>query len=53
MIKFIFLKIYGWKIKGENNFTEKCIIIVAPHTHWLDFFLKSRDKRQWWHREEV
>ena len=39
MIKFIFLKIFGWKIKGENNFTKKCIIIVAPHTHWLDFFL--------------
>ena len=26
MIKFIFLKIFGWKIKGENNLTKKWII---------------------------
>ena len=45
MIKFIFLKIFGWKIKGENNFTKKCIIIVAPHTHWLDFFLGIKFKK--------
>lgn len=39
MIKFIFFKIFGWKINGKNNFTKKCIVIVVPHTHWLDFFL--------------
>ncbi|MEC8602523.1 MAG: 1-acyl-sn-glycerol-3-phosphate acyltransferase [Bacteroidota bacterium] len=39
VIKFIFCKILGWSINGKNNFTDKCIIIVAPHTHWLDFFL--------------
>ena len=38
IIKFIFCKLFGWSINGKNNFTDKCNIIVAPHTHWLDFF---------------
>ena len=39
IIKFIFCKLFGWSINGKNNFIDKCVIIVAPHTHWLDFFL--------------
>ncbi|MEE2605355.1 MAG: 1-acyl-sn-glycerol-3-phosphate acyltransferase, partial [Bacteroidota bacterium] len=29
----------GWKIIGETNPVKKCVMIVAPHTHWLDFFI--------------
>ncbi len=39
MIKFIFCKVLGWKIIGETNPVKKCVMIVAPHTHWLDFFV--------------
>jgi len=36
--KFILVKLFGWEI--ENNFPinlKKYIIIVAPHTSWIDF----------------
>ena len=39
MIKFIFCNVLGWKIIGETNPVKKCVMIVAPHTHWLDFFI--------------
>ena len=30
----------GWKIVGEvDEKIEKCILIVIPHTSWLDFFV--------------
>ncbi len=37
--KIIYFKILGWKISGFTNFNsiKKAVIIVAPHTHWLDF----------------
>jgi len=37
--RFIFYKILNWKIIGDTNFPKKCIIIAAPHTHWIDFFI--------------
>lgn len=36
--KFILFKILGWKV--ENTFPadlKKYVLIVAPHTHWVDF----------------
>ena len=39
MTKFIFCTLFGWKILGEIRLINKCVIIVAPHTHWLDFFV--------------
>ena len=39
MTKFIFCTLFGWKIIGEIRLINKCVIIVAPHTHWLDFFV--------------
>ena len=39
MTKFIFCTLFGWKILGEIKPVNKCVIIVAPHTHWLDFFV--------------
>ena len=37
--KFIYYKLLGWKLKGSFPDVDKCVIIVVPHTHWLDFFL--------------
>ena len=39
MIKFIFHKILGWKIVGYYKLPSKCVVIAAPHTHWIDLFL--------------
>ena len=40
MIDFLFFKLFKWKISGNFNFLpKKCIIIVAPHTHWFDFLI--------------
>jgi len=41
--KFIYFKILGWNIVGNTNFSQdtikKAIIIGAPHTSSLDFFI--------------
>jgi len=37
--RFIFFKIFKWKIIGDTDFPKKCVLIAAPHTHWIDFFL--------------
>lgn len=38
IVRFIFLKILGWKITGHfPKYLDKYVIIAAPHTHWLDF----------------
>lgn len=29
----------GWKFVGEFPDVKKCVIVVIPHTHWLDFTL--------------
>lgn len=43
LAKVIYIKIWGWKIVGNTNFSKdtirKAIIIAVPHTHWLDFFV--------------
>ena len=36
---FILFKLFRWEILGNSNLPKKCIVIVAPHTHWLDFFI--------------
>ena len=36
--KFIFFKILGWKVKGAlPTDLKKYVLIVAPHTSWVDF----------------
>lgn len=35
--KFIFFKVMRWKLKGTFPDLDKCVVIVIPHTHWLDF----------------
>ncbi len=37
--KFIFFKLMGWKLIGPFPEVKKCVVIVAPHTSWVDFFL--------------
>ncbi len=39
LAKFIYFKILGWKLHGSFPNIDKCVVIVVPHTHWLDFFL--------------
>ena len=40
---FILTHFLGWVIKGSSTFSKlkikKAILIAAPHTHWMDFFL--------------
>lgn len=40
---FILKKIIGWKITGNISLSKhkykKVVIITAPHTHWMDFYL--------------
>lgn len=38
--KFIFQQLLGWKIVGEMDIQiKKCILVVAPHTSWHDFYI--------------
>ena len=37
LAKFILFNILKWKILGNSKLPNKCILIVAPHTHWQDF----------------
>ncbi len=36
---FVFFKLWGWKIKGKLPETPKYVIVVAPHTSNIDFFI--------------
>lgn len=39
LAKFIYFKLLGWKTIGEFPKLSKCVVAVAPHTSWIDFFL--------------
>ncbi|WP_438964063.1 1-acyl-sn-glycerol-3-phosphate acyltransferase [Winogradskyella sp.] len=43
LAKFIYYKIFGWKIVGNTTFSKetikKAVIIAAPHTSWHDFYI--------------
>ena len=39
LAQIILYKILNWKIYGNYNLPNKCVLIVAPHTHWIDFFI--------------
>ncbi len=39
LAKFLYFKVLRWKQVGTFPDLDKCVIIVVPHTHWLDFFL--------------
>ncbi len=38
--RFLFFKISGWKLEGSlDPSAKKCLLIVAPHTSWYDFYI--------------
>jgi 1-acyl-sn-glycerol-3-phosphate acyltransferase len=38
--RFIFFRLMGWKIVGAiEPSLKKCVMIVVPHTSWIDFFI--------------
>lgn len=39
LAKFIYYKLLGWQLTGQFPQIDKCVVIVAPHTSNLDFFL--------------
>lgn len=36
---FVFYSVMGWRMEGDLPKIKKCVIIVAPHTHWKDFIV--------------
>lgn len=39
LAKFIYFKVLGWKLIGTFPKIDKCVVIVVPHTSWIDFLL--------------
>ena len=36
---FFFHRLLGWKFQGHFPDLQKYVVIVVPHTHWMDFFI--------------
>ena len=51
LAKFIYFKILGWRLDGTFPNLDKFVIIVVPHTSWVDFFLGLLIRRVW--NEEI
>ncbi|MGI9546584.1 MAG: 1-acyl-sn-glycerol-3-phosphate acyltransferase [Flavobacteriaceae bacterium] len=39
LARFIYFRVFRWSLDGSFPDLDKCVVIVAPHTSWLDFFL--------------
>ena len=39
LASLIFHKMLGWKFDGSFPDVSKCVVIVVPHTHWMDFLI--------------
>ncbi|MFZ9002870.1 MAG: acyltransferase [Bacteroidetes bacterium] len=39
LTSFFFHRLLGWKFHGDFPDLKKCVVIVVPHTHWMDFFI--------------
>ena len=39
LAKFIYYRLMGWEMNGVFPEVKKCVVIVVPHTSWVDFFL--------------
>lgn len=38
--RFIFFQLMGWRLNGTMSpDLKKCVMIVVPHTSWIDFFI--------------
>lgn len=51
LAKFIYYKLLGWKTVGTFPEVDKCVVIVVPHTSWVDFFLGLLIRKVW--NEEI
>lgn len=52
LARFIFYKLLGWKMVGTfPGHLDKFVIIVVPHTSWVDFFLGLVVRKVW--NEEI
>lgn len=36
---FIYYRLLGWKLVGSFPEISQCVVIVAPHTSWVDFII--------------
>ena len=46
--KLVFLKMLGWKVKGEFPVhIKKCVVPVVPHTSWHDFYIGILVRNVW------
>ncbi|MCX2719945.1 1-acyl-sn-glycerol-3-phosphate acyltransferase [Lentiprolixibacter aurantiacus] len=39
LASFIYFRLMGWKLTGNFPDVRKCVVIVAPHTSWVDFIV--------------
>jgi 1-acyl-sn-glycerol-3-phosphate acyltransferase len=39
LTSFLFHRLLGWKFEGQFPDLKKCVVIVVPHTHWMDFLI--------------
>lgn len=39
LARFIYFNILGWNLQGTFPDRDKYVVIVVPHTHWMDFFI--------------
>ncbi|MCJ7466971.1 MAG: 1-acyl-sn-glycerol-3-phosphate acyltransferase [Maribacter sp.] len=39
LAKILYFNVLGWKFVGTFPKLDQCVIIIAPHTSWVDFFL--------------
>ena len=37
LARFIYFQLMGWTMNGVFPEVKKCVVIVVPHTSWLDF----------------
>jgi 1-acyl-sn-glycerol-3-phosphate acyltransferase len=39
LAKFVFTQLMGWRLLGTFPKLNKCVVIVVPHTSWVDFII--------------
>lgn len=39
LAKFMYFNVMGWTLEGTFPNLKKCVVIVVPHTSWVDFFI--------------
>lgn len=48
LARFIYFKLLGWKLIGTfPGHLDKFVVIVVPHTSWVDFFLALLIRKVW------